>query len=241
MANNYTQMCMQVSVKTPEGRRWLQEQYKALGALQDALEDLDLDLDVSDSKVYQLAAEHAEGPALDPDLLECVKTWDPLSGDPFPGFDLDVEKDGDVFIEDDGENVMLEHVADFLQVYLKKNDPEGVQMFEYAFTGDKHRPGTFGGGACFVTATDINWIGTNNWLEKNLLEHREKHAPGAKLRYVYELSVEGRELTYKEREYIESYAESTSGVPCGVRPNFKTELMDSEEDNEKGSKAQEEG
>lgn len=235
--NNYTQMCMQVSVKTPAGWRWLQEQYKALGALQDALEDPDLDLDVSDSKVYQIAAEHAEGPQLDHGLLECVKIWDPLSGTPLPGFDLDVEEDGNVFIEDDGENVMVDHVADFLQVYLKMNDPEGVQMFEYAFTGDKHRPGTFGGGACFVTATDIEWIATNNWLE----EQRKKHAPKAKLRYVYEMSVEGRELTYKEREFIESYAESTSGVPCGVRPNFKTELMDSEEDNENGSKAQEEG
>lgn len=172
--NNYTQMCMQVTVKTPKGRKWLQEQYKALVELQSALEDESLDLDPSDSKVYQLAAEHAKGPSIDNDLLEHVKTWDPLSGDPLPGFTLDVEKDGDVFIEDDGENVMLDHVADFLQIYLQKNDPEGVQTFEYAFTGDKHRPGVFGGGACFITARKVDWIATNNWLSSKLKRFEAK-------------------------------------------------------------------
>lgn len=48
-------------------------------------------------------------------------------------------------------------------------------------------------------------------------------------RYVYELSVAGRELSDQERESIREYAETRTQVECNVRPHFKEEPMDAEE------------
>ena len=174
MSNNYCQMCMDVHVKTHEGRAWLQTQYEALEGLQEVIADGDTEL--SDETFYEdankLLVEDGD-PPVDDALLACVKRWDPIGTTPLLGFELEVESDGDVTITDDSENAELERIADFLQIYLQRHDPEGVQTFEYAFTGDKHRPGTFGGGACFITKDKIEWIATNNWLAEKMAAHEE--------------------------------------------------------------------
>lgn len=164
MANNFTQLCMQVTTKSPEGRQWLQNQHEVLCELQDVLDGDETDAD--SETVYEdannvLAARGSR--TLDPELLKAVMDWDPLSTTPLPGFDIEVNRE-DVYFEDDGENIELDRLADFLQVYLQKNDPEGSQEFEYAFTADHHRPGSFGGGACFITANETEWMASNNWL-----------------------------------------------------------------------------
>ena len=45
-------------------------------------------------------------------------------------------------------------------------------------------------------------------------------------RYVYALSVLGRTLHEKEREYLASYASDMTGTDCNVRPNVTVEATD---------------
>jgi hypothetical protein len=184
MANYYTQMCAEIVPKTEEGRAWLTEQYKALQNLQTGLDQDGVDL--SDEEVYQNVALKA-APTMDSAVLELVKWWRPLDTVEVPGFDLfvkhgtsvfnlDADADGgSVIFEDDGEYVEVERVADFLQLYLKKFEPAGRFGFEYAFTGDRHRPDTFGGGACFVTATHVRWMVSNDWLAKQKRAFDTRH------------------------------------------------------------------
>jgi hypothetical protein len=179
MANYYTQMCAEIVPKTDVARTWLRDQFKALQAFQNILDDGEVDLtsETAYDDAHAFLLKHVEGtmdPTLDPGMLQLVKTWDPLEGQGMPGFDLE-EESASVFFEDDGEQVEVKRVADFLQLYLRKFEPAGRFGFEYAFTGDRHRPDTFGGGACFVTATHVRWMVSNDWLAKQKRAFDTRH------------------------------------------------------------------
>mgnify|MGYP000857508447 CR=1 FL=1 len=170
MSNYYTHMCAELVPKNDEARQWLLAQHRALVEFQNILDEGAVD--VASEKVYEEAGElltqqvkGTRNPALDPVMLLLVQKWDPLENGDAPGFDLEGEH-GSLFFEDNGERVDLERVAAFAQLYLQKFDPEGSFSFEYANTGDVHKPDTYGGGACFVTATKIRWTSTSNWLRK---------------------------------------------------------------------------
>ena len=59
-----------------------------------------------------------------------------------------------------------ELVAEFLQQYLEKFQPQGSLWFAWATTCSKMRAGEFGGGAAFITATDIKFLDTHSWAEE---------------------------------------------------------------------------
>lgn len=59
-----------------------------------------------------------------------------------------------------------DHLADFLQAYLKHfdiNEPIGV---EWAMTCSKMRTNEFSGGACVIWKNEIEWMGTSSWIDE---------------------------------------------------------------------------
>ena len=57
-----------------------------------------------------------------------------------------------------------EEVANVAQRFLKEFRPTGCFGITWSETCSKQALGAFGGGAVFVTATDIKWVNTADWL-----------------------------------------------------------------------------
>ena len=56
-----------------------------------------------------------------------------------------------------------DHVAQFIQTYLKKFDPKESFSFTWAHTCSKPRLSAFSGGCAFVTAKDVEWMAAEEW------------------------------------------------------------------------------
>lgn len=67
-------------------------------------------------------------------------------------------------------------VAGFVQAFLKKFRPTGYFELQWAETCSKPRIGEFGGGAVFVTATDVDYWSAGPWLAKKRNAFREAKA-----------------------------------------------------------------
>ena len=61
----------------------------------------------------------------------------------------------------------------FLQEFLKRWRPRGSIGFDWAYSCSKPRVGEFGGGACFVPATDTKFYSTSEWVNMMDLRHAE--------------------------------------------------------------------
>jgi len=59
-------------------------------------------------------------------------------------------------------------VAKFVQRYLREWKPDSCFSIQYAETCSKLRVGNFGGGAIFITAYDIQYINTQDWVQNKL-------------------------------------------------------------------------
>ena len=60
----------------------------------------------------------------------------------------------------------LDHVADFVQQFLKKFRPKDSWSMEWSNDCSKPRLDGFGGGAFVVTAGRVYWINTSDWVQK---------------------------------------------------------------------------
>lgn len=65
----------------------------------------------------------------------------------------------------------VEQVATFAQEFLRKFRPGGHFGLEWAETCSRPCVGEFGGGAVFVTETDMVWLRTGAWLRKQAASH----------------------------------------------------------------------
>jgi hypothetical protein len=81
------------------------------------------------------------------------------------GLHVEVEGDG-IWIRDDGGGPNIDLLADYLQLVLKKFNPEGSAGFEWSSNASKHLLDAFGGGSVFVTADSIDWCSTWQWLNE---------------------------------------------------------------------------
>ena len=59
-----------------------------------------------------------------------------------------------------------DHLPKFIQNFLKEFRPDGHWTLEWAETCDKPLLDAFGGGAAFVTATEIKYFHTSEWVTK---------------------------------------------------------------------------
>ena len=75
-----------------------------------------------------------------------------------------VENETTVWFHSD-PNIDLEEAATTIQRFLKECRPEGSCGFSWAETCSKPRLDEFGGGACYVTAKQVWWHNTGDWLQ----------------------------------------------------------------------------
>lgn len=84
------------------------------------------------------------------------------------GFDAELVDDGVWFFAEECGDV--EQVAVVVQEFFRQHRRGGVWGFEWADWCSKLRIGEFGGGAVVVTAGDIRWMPTSQWLADRIRE-----------------------------------------------------------------------
>ncbi len=62
------------------------------------------------------------------------------------------------------ESADLEQVATFVQGFLQQFRPDQCWSLTFACTSSNPRVGEFSGGAAFVTASDIKWLGVHEFI-----------------------------------------------------------------------------
>lgn len=82
-----------------------------------------------------------------------------------------------VWFSDDGY-FSPDSLAVLIQSFFKKFKQDGFWGFEYSFTCSKARPDAWGGGACFVTADDMKFMTTAQWLEEIANKHERRNKEG---------------------------------------------------------------
>lgn len=87
--------------------------------------------------------------------------------DPVPGPDDEIKNLIMCIYDSDGYGD-VDSVVFFVREYLSRFDPYGAIGFDYALTSSHHRMnggiGEFGGGACIVTAKEVKWLSTTDWI-----------------------------------------------------------------------------
>lgn len=66
------------------------------------------------------------------------------------------------------DNDGVEAACDFIQHLLKRFKPHGYVAFEWSNDCSKPRTDGFGGGAVFITAEEIRFSGTGNWIAQQI-------------------------------------------------------------------------
>ncbi len=95
-----------------------------------------------------------------------------------PAMSLDfavVMEDSQVWFHGD-PSLNVDCAADVIQRFLKEFRPNGSVGFTWSETCSKPRLDEFGGGACFITAENVEWNSANGWLNEKQTEFagREK-------------------------------------------------------------------
>jgi hypothetical protein len=90
-------------------------------------------------------------------------------GNPMFEFDWTPKADALHIYSDERSNV--EHVASFVQEFLRTFRPRDSWSLQYANVCDKRRSDGFGGGALFVTANEVQWFDTGSWLQEREAAH----------------------------------------------------------------------
>ena len=111
-----------------------------------------------------------------PRELITEKMWALL--DAVGGMETDGQKDVYFYSEDgigygelDGEEVSEEDIVGEFQTIIKNSNGKLPWVaFETSYTCDKMRQGEFGGSAIFITADDVQYVGTNTWLTERISE-----------------------------------------------------------------------
>jgi hypothetical protein len=100
-------------------------------------------------------------------------------GDDYCGFDYEFRDGNDghdlcIYAEDSGD---LGRVAHLVQRFLKQFHPDQCWPLTYANTCSKPRGGEFGGGAVFVTADEIRWNDSGDFVEeqRKVFNRRQQH------------------------------------------------------------------
>lgn len=68
-----------------------------------------------------------------------------------------------LFIES-SEDGSVDAAVSFIQEFLREFRPADVVLFEWAETCSRMLPGQFGGGACRITSTNVEWLWTRSRL-----------------------------------------------------------------------------
>lgn len=155
MTDYFTQWVVPLKLENKEEIKWVKRVNSDLHRLCELAEDLSSDED------------HKEYHELKKVLGDIATPFGEDNRD-YVSFGFDVElasdkKSGTAYYISD-ENGDPEQVAAVLQAFLKQFHPDRRMSFEWADTCSKMRSEGFGGGAVFITATDIQYMSTSEWL-----------------------------------------------------------------------------
>ncbi len=99
-------------------------------------------------------------------LRKCPEDMDPE--------DMEIPISSNWVIEDNSiwfshdESIDIDAAASVIQRFFKDARLNGCCGFTWSETCSKPRLDSFGGGACFITAMDIEWNSPHTWLEKKI-------------------------------------------------------------------------
>lgn len=157
MSDNFVQLCEGIDMASDEERVWAVDHLGILARVED-------DDTIDD---YEDHPEYAEYNRIF-GLYQIEDTGDKSSFE----FDYNIE-DGVFYvtIDDCGS---VDKAAIFMQQYLLKFQPESCLTMTWAETCSRSLPGEFGGGAAFITAEDIEWMGAHDWCRRRIGEFRER-------------------------------------------------------------------
>ncbi len=144
MANNYTQFSEAITLKSEEEREWVENHLEIFWTQVDESEQI---VKHPEQKEYERLLELY---GLESDDLNLNFQWE-----------IDSKNELWMYADESGN---ADHVALFMQEYLKKFNPEGSFSITYSATCSKPRLGEFGGGALFVTAEKFEWIDSHDWV-----------------------------------------------------------------------------
>jgi hypothetical protein len=200
MADNYVQFSENLDSLTPEEADWLSEQL-------------------------------AEDP-----LPHCPRFLldftDRETDDTDHGFQYDLHGDSHdhhlwISAEERGD---VERVAHLVQKFLRQFRPDQCWSLTYATTCSKLRLGEFGGGAVFVTADDIRWNDSYDFVEeqRKALERRRQHDLRL-VRKAEELGIGPERLDAAVHEAAASVAASINNAGVGDQITYLVEQFGAEE------------
>lgn len=92
--------------------------------------------------------------------------------DYFTTCNVELQNDGAWLYADDSCNI--DSTAELIQRFLSENRPDQCHSFEWAETCSKPRLDEFGGGGCFITATEIKFFLPSNDIFKAEQEFESK-------------------------------------------------------------------
>ena len=152
MANNYTQFSEQIDNLTSEEEAWVREELAPTCELSE--EEFEVWRDTHPQ--YDQWPE--DWPTFNYEL-HSKRGWSQeqqkMVAHP------DKPKDLWIYSEEYGS---IEDIGEFVHAFLKKFRPDQCFTLTWADTCSKPRIGEFGGGAVFVTADDIEWMNTYQWV-----------------------------------------------------------------------------
>ena len=102
-----------------------------------------------------------------------IGTYQLESDDDYLGFEHAFENGGLWIYSKDGSG-NPDHVAAFVQMFLKKFRPKDAFSLSWGTTCSRPLLDSFGGGAIFVTAEKVEWMNAWTWVDKKWEAFREK-------------------------------------------------------------------
>jgi hypothetical protein len=77
----------------------------------------------------------------------------------------DVDIEGDLAYLCSEEQGSTDYAECIMQLYLCRFHPKAAMTLEVAYACSKSRPGEFGGAAAYITASNVEWMSTQEWIK----------------------------------------------------------------------------
>ncbi len=183
MADNYLEFSETLTHLTDEQVDWLQNQLETVHVIdgveyaEDKLPDA---TDTGDGGDTGNGGDTGDGAWIGCRAYRDMDDYDPGYGENV-GFDYSFSEDVDeewghhlwIYSQEHG---CVDRVAHLVQKFLRKFRPDQCWSLTYAGTCSKPRVGDFGGGAIFVTASDIKYFNAWEFVEQQEKRHKDNKA-----------------------------------------------------------------
>lgn len=166
--------------------------------------------DVTDEEFDWLIKNAAYEPSED-DEAPTDPPWYDSEGEVVPFRTNEAREWREFSIESSGES-SVSHACEFIKAFLAKFRSTKAHALEWAMTCNKNEPDAFGGGAAFITATEIKYTNTYDWIDRQVKRFNRKPPKHPVYVYRFELVSEKPITTADLHSLAEDYDPITPGV-----------------------------